>query len=228
MDAALQTGERYLYHGTSSTAWAAIMHAGKLQARGALPGNWTHTAESHAGVVYLTTAYAAYFAACATRQGDCGVVLEIDVEALHADILCCDEDAYALLDLKNLYPEKSVYELAAMAKEALPTGPEVAAASLQLMGNCGYLADIPLSAVTRVVQIEWQANPELAHAALEPVISPQNYRLFGPAYRKLTRWLFEEVIEGLTETELWSQMQPLPSRRDGLTLLPTKVWQELG
>jgi hypothetical protein len=137
-----------------------------------------------------------------------------------AKAFCCDEDAYALLDLKRHYPHKDAKELVEIAKEVLPTGAAYAAASLRTMGNCGYLTNIPVSAVTRAVQIDWSANPELAHGALEPVISPQNYKLFGGAYRRLTRWLFDEPLsEPVPEEGPLSFLLRLPSSRHGICSL---------
>ena len=204
-------GTRYLSHGTSAAAWQAIRHNGALQPRGEHSGNWSHTVRSHEGVIYLTSAYGLYFAACASGEGSEGVVLQIDVDALAAPQLCCDEDAYALLDLKRANPGKSVEELVQRAKETLPVGAEYAAASLQVMGNCGYHATIPLAAVTRAVAINWSLNPQLTLAALDAVISPQAYRFVGSYYRQLTQWLF-------------SPSCPIPSASDPLTLgmqLPT-------
>src|SRR5260370_37557467 len=94
-------GTRYLYHGTSLAAWEAIVHAGELIPRGAAEGNWSHTVVSHEAAIYLSTAYATYFAACATREESNGVVIEIDVMTMTSEQLCCDEDSYALLDLKQ-------------------------------------------------------------------------------------------------------------------------------
>ena len=114
-------GTRYLYHGTSAAAWQAIRHHGALLPRGENSGNWSHTVRSHEGAVYLTSAYGLYFAACASGEGSEGAVLQIDVDALAAPQLCCDEDAYALLDLKRANPGKPVAELVQRAKEALAT-----------------------------------------------------------------------------------------------------------
>lgn len=219
MSAAVELGERSLYHGTSLSAWEAILRTGQIEPRGGRRGNWDHTVPSHEAVIYLTTAYATYFAACATQEGDAGVVLEIDAEALKPESLCCDEDAYALLDLKRQHADKDAHALAAMAKQALPTGVEYAAASLKVIGNCGYQQNIPLSAICRAVRIDWSANLELARAALEPVISPQNYRFFSDSYRQLTQWLFDASVVGGEDADFFGRSQPLPSTRQGLSLL---------
>lgn len=219
MNTASELGERFLYHGTSLSAWEAILRSGQMEPRGEAAGNWSHTVQSHEAVIYLTSTYPAYFAACATPKGGAGVVLEIDVEMLEPATLCCDEDAYALLDLKRQHADKDVHALVEMAKQALPSGIAYAAASLQLMGNCGYQQAIPLSAIRRVVQIDWAANVELAHTALEPVISPQNYRFCGKAYQRLTQWLFDASVTAPEEADFFSETQPLPSSRAGLSLI---------
>jgi hypothetical protein len=209
-------GTRYLYHGTSLAAWEAIVRAGELVPRGAAEGNWSHTVVSHEAAIYLSTAYATYFAACATREESKGVVIEIDVASLAGEQLCCDEDAYALLDLKHKHAGRHLAELVEQAKLELPTGLEYAKASLELMGNCAYLGSIPLSAVTRAVSIDWDANPELAHTALEPVISPQNFRFLGDFYIRLTHWLFDAPAEEPTKHDFFGFGSRLPRSREGL------------
>lgn len=215
-------GIRYLYHGTSAAAWQAIRRGGALLPRGEGSGNWSHTVRSHEAVIYLTSAYGLYFAACASRQGSEGVVLQIDVDTLEGPLLCCDEDAYALLDLKRANPGKSVNELAQSAKEALPVGLEYAAASLQVMGNCGYYGTIPLEAVTRAVAVDWSTNPQLAHAALEPVISPQAYRFMGAYYRRLAEWLFSPSVTAAVDNDPWTMGMQLPQSSEGVR----SVWPE--
>jgi hypothetical protein len=209
-------GARYLYHGTSQAAWQAIVQTGGLIPRGTSEGNWSHTVVSHEAAIYLSTAYATYFAACATRDDSNGVVIEIDVAALAGERLCCDEDAYALLDLKMRHSGRHLNALVELAKKALPTGLEYARASLELMGNCGYLGNIPLSAVTRAVSIDWGANPELACTALEPVIAPQNYRFFGDFYIRLTHWLFDASGEEPAKDDFFGFGPQLPRSREGL------------
>ena len=214
-------GTRYLYHGTSAAAWLAIHASGAIEPRGDASGNWGHTALSHEGVIYLTTAYAAYFAACSSRQEQSGVVIEIDADALEPSQLCCDEDAYALIDLKQANPTKTPRELVELAKKTLPVGIEYAVGSLRLMGNCGHVAKIPLNAITRVVSIDWSANAQLAHTALEPVITPINYELMGSYYRKLTQWLFGE--DSTEPDDPLAVGMRLPGSRDGLEVCYSKA-----
>ncbi|WP_150126496.1 hypothetical protein [Burkholderia cenocepacia] len=148
--------------------------------------------------------------------------MQIDVDALAAPQLCCDEDAYALLDLKRAHPGKSVEELVQHAKDTLPVGATYAAASLQAIGNCGYLAAIPLGAVTCAVAINWRLNPQLTLASLDAVVSPQAYRFVGSYYRQLTQWLFDPSSALQVESDPLTLGMKFPETSAGVS----PVWPE--
>jgi hypothetical protein len=85
-----------LYHGTTSR------HLSKILAEGLTPGNqnqnsnWEHSVAASTSTVYLTNAYALFFANQAlTDEGtdDILAVLEIDIDQLWDEYLVADEDA---------------------------------------------------------------------------------------------------------------------------------------
>ena len=88
-----------LYHGTSEARWNDIVAKGAIIPRGKTKlGNWKHTIESNPKCVYMTDAYAGYFAinAIEVPKDDSEVraaIIEIDTDRLDAFNLVPDEDA---------------------------------------------------------------------------------------------------------------------------------------
>lgn len=80
-----------LYHGTTEAVARKALTEG-LVPRGALGIESTWDVESHPECIYLTNAYAGYFAANATELGDRWGIVEIDSEALCERYLLPDED----------------------------------------------------------------------------------------------------------------------------------------
>jgi hypothetical protein len=96
-----------LYHGTAERHLPAILRDG-LKPRGKRKGNWSHSIESNADAIYLTNAYALYFAHSATDpkdNGDRSVVLEIDTSKLDSFWLVPDEDWLEQVSRKQVGPE---------------------------------------------------------------------------------------------------------------------------
>lgn len=86
-----------LYHGTHTEALEAILSDGivpRLQSR--TEGTWHHL-PSKPDCVYLTTAYALYYAIAAVPEGShaCPAIIEIETEGLDESLLCPDEDFIA-------------------------------------------------------------------------------------------------------------------------------------
>ncbi len=206
-----------LYHGTSEKRYQAMLVARVLRPRGEGKGNWAHTEVSHPEAIYLTRSYALYFAVCATENGGVGIVLEVSTESLDHNRLAVDEDALALTGPRDSGPPRKVTQRLAKAKQAMPTGIKAALESLRVMGTCAYLGTIPLTAVQRVLRIDWEQNSTLRHLALEPVICPANYKLFGAGYEKLTRWAFGDFSPAGSGNRF---DVVVPDNRDGLQMLP--------
>lgn len=138
-------------------------------------------------MVYLTTAYAPYFAMMAEGEGR-PVVLEVDTTTLNADAFYPDEDfvAQAIREKTGL----PLSEIHGAVRDSLDEYKEFAAASLAALGNAAYRGAIPPQAIVRVCVVDYEKQPASMMTACDPCISPLNYRFVGEKYRSLTAWLF--------------------------------------
>lgn len=183
------------HHGTSEKAAEAILKEG-LRPRGDRKSGWS--AASHAGSVYLTDAYAIHFAAAATDKGDGRLALvEVDAGLLDQASLHADEDALALawgMGKVDAGPEANALlgrmdgsGRAEWFAQRLPDWSRDGANwkwSMKVIGNCTHHGTIPPEAVTGIVLLDREDHWWLRWH--DPVVSPQNYRLFGGFYRAVT------------------------------------------
>lgn len=159
-----------LYHGTSK------FNADKIIKNGFIPDkkyNW-HV-KSKEGFVYLSLAYAPFYAMSAKSRGKMGALIQVYVSE---DQLYPDEDfvMHALgspsytqeqLDTLDLEKYKSSY------KE-----------SLRYLGNaCAKPVDIT------IMGVQYFDMKKLI-LVCDPSISPLNYFIMGDYYRKLTSWIY--------------------------------------
>lgn len=172
-----------LYHGTAVDP-ERILSEG-LTPRGERGTNWP-AHPSRPDCVYLTVAYALYFAIAAGKDGAPFSVVEVDMTGAE-DCMVPDEDALAqafsfgrsLADATAFYREK-IHEWRKMWKW-----------SLAAMSNCAHLGPIPPSRITRIATVDIKsADPYLINAALDPAIGIMNYRICGGNYHELTTRLF--------------------------------------
>jgi hypothetical protein len=205
-----------LYHGTTADVARLALDEG-LCPRGVsgVTGNWEHTVPSASDRVYLTSAYAPYFAAAAQpeelsmadqRWG----VVEIETDLLELDddgqplCLCPDEDwleqgsrgeipkDHVFRDI-GLQHCKTMEERTTLLREYAPAFAHNWPASIDGLGNCAHVGCIDPDAITRVSILEPAKAREIVFAALDPMISIMNYAVCGEKYRALTRWFFEPV-----------------------------------
>ena len=179
-----------LYHGTSDRHVESILISGLLP-RLASGSNWE--AASCQENVYLTTAYAIYFAQNARSSFSEGLaIVEIDTALLaDQDALLADEDALAYLWAKGGLADpdgpRGVRDPRAVAVHYASRLRYVAAAgygheiSLEVMGNCSHEGAIPASAITRVVTFSSDGGPWWLQFH-DPVVSPLNFRYQGSEY----------------------------------------------
>lgn len=177
-----------LYHGTTETVARLALKEG-LKPRGRRKGNW-ESCPSHPQAVYLTNAYAGYYAICAIKPGERGAVIEIDETQLDPCKLAPDEDACEQLmrgrdGIKGTMIERTNYY-----RENLKQFRGQHKTSLRAMGTCAHLGKIPASAITRVAIFDPRKISITSCFFLDPCISILNYRLVGNKYRGLTKWLF--------------------------------------
>lgn len=179
----------FLYHGTNRARAQKILREGFIKTGGmGAPSNWKHTVESHPNAVYLTVAYAGYFAFTATKKKAKACVLEIDSDKLPGR-LGADEDAIEQArrmaddtpkdwDMKKRtqYYQQYIFNVEYTK-------------SLQTLGNCTHEGPIPVSAITRIIEIDYDAMARMVVRGMDPQISVLNYRFMGGYYRAHTAWL---------------------------------------
>jgi hypothetical protein len=168
-----------LYHGTSSVSLKMIMEKG-IRPRGKRRSLWKEH-PSAIDRVYLTRAYAVYFACHAAKEHKSNaVVIEVDVDEAN---LVPDEDALAQVKISDeefLFLNKlDLAERTRYWKEAAPIYPELWQKSIEWLGNCAHMGTIPASQITRYVEFEPTLEIMLGH---DPVISISNYKFMGEQY----------------------------------------------
>lgn len=214
-----------LYHGTTEKYLQDIITHG-LRPRGvAGPGNWEHSCNSHPDAVYLSNAYALYFAHAALKDSEDHsrlMVLEIDDAKLQPSLLCADEDALEQMgrgrdDLPKKWDMKKRNEYYKTQIEHVP-----ASVSLSAIGNCTYLGTIPTNAINRVALIEQSVYYEMMMRGYDPTITVINYRILGERYKEASKWIFEPASV-TQQVEDWGIVKtislPITDNRDGITLL---------
>jgi hypothetical protein len=200
-----------LYHGTSSRHLEAILEHG-LVPRHDAPSNWTAASSSER--VYLTNAYAMYFAQAArVDSSEDLVIVEVDTDLLpDQSCLQADEDTawfiwqHDAIDHRFMPPpEMSDKHEQAMHFSRL-LGPLAehgitAQKSLELLGNCSHEGTVPPSAITRVLR--YSAADGLWWVTFhDPVISPMNFRFHGPEYQA-TQLVVADRLDEAKQIEQW-------------------------
>jgi len=179
-----------LYHGTRASLLSKILDQGILP-RNKRRSCWEH-APSHPSVVYLTDAYAPYFAAAAAcdKEGEkLGLVVEIDSNRLDHSKLLPDEDA---LEQTNRGRDKVEGDMFQRNKHYRSIMSQYCngewETSLKVMGTCGHLGKIAPATITRVALI-----PTLYLMMWDASVGVMNYRWLGPKYRAQMARLFGDV-----------------------------------
>ncbi|MDW9478975.1 hypothetical protein GOB57_09805 [Sinorhizobium meliloti] len=200
-----------LYHGTSSRYLDTILEQG-LVPRGEAQSNWP--AASSPDHVYLTNAYAMYFAQSSRiDHSEDLVVVEIDTDLLpDQKSLHADEDTvwfvwqHEAVDDRFLPPPGMLdrHEQAMHFSRLLGRLAEhgiTADRSLELLGNCSHEGTIPVSAITRVLRYSAVEGPWWV-SFHDPVISPLNFRFHGSEYRA-TQLVVADRLEEARHVEQW-------------------------
>lgn len=238
-----------LYHGTS----AAILP--KLKAQGIAPraitkarDNWKHTVTSNKDAVYLTTSYPWHFASHASKGKESGLILEIDRTLLLPWKLCPDED-FLEQATRKIPPTPDRPHFAPIEwdmkkrtrhyrTKVAPFNPQDAAISLREMGTASYYGEIPWSAVTRYVIIDWpKTDLEIRVRCMDSQVSIENHRILQDRHKAFTKWFFNDPVTSAEVTGMptnegddkWinmatkanNAMAEIMFKRDGLTVFHT-------
>lgn len=186
-----------IYHGSTAVAIDAILKDGIVPR--ALNGrsNWENC-PSHEQMVYLTSTYPLYFAACAAdSEKDKLVVVEIDFEKLKKGKLYPDEDFIAQVlygqdrDKFNGRSCKATLEdFTKWVRNDIDSWRTRWRLSLEEMGTCAYHGTIPTDAILRYAVVDPAARPMLFFEMIQPTIMPMNYKIKGWFYQMFVRWVF--------------------------------------
>lgn len=182
-----------LYHGTGARNLKGIL------ANGLVPRsvnnkrtNWIEN-PSQSDRVYLTSAYAPYFAlASCTRKGEKAVVLEIDTGKLVGTFVA-DEDAIeqTFRIPKDVFNREvmltKTQEAARNAINLAETGKFTAIDSLQKLGTCAFIGTIPPEAISRYVIMD----AVVALMNWDATITLLNFTYCGPRYKEMLSGLFD-------------------------------------
>lgn len=159
-----------LYHGTSVESARKILKGGFKYG---VKYNWVGKIKSKKGLIYLSLAYAPYYAMAAKSPSKMRAIVKVRV------------------DKRNLYPDEDFLYATAIGSKVytpkfdLKQYKHLAGASLKYLGNvCAFPEDI------KVIGIR-EFNAERLFMVCDPSITPINYAIMGNYYRKLTEWIYK-------------------------------------
>jgi len=177
-----------LYHGTSDRYLASILKGG-LRPRGRRKkSNWD-SYPSRPDCVYLTEAYAPYFAEQATnvKKGERSLIVEVEIDE-NDERLLPDEDFIAQALSTQL--KVSIDAVHAGVRNSLEGYAHHALDSLAGLGNVCIKGTVSQAAISRYVVVDFKKQTELWQVCLDPSISLMNYRFCGDKYKTVIKWLF--------------------------------------
>jgi hypothetical protein len=194
-----------LYHGTNAKNLNAILSKG-IQPRGNKKGNWD-AFPSRPDMIYLTTAYAPYFAIQSCDSGQKALILELDHNKLDQENLYPDEDFIVqCLAAQNNQDIDDIHE---DIKDTLECYQHHFEDSINGLGNVCYMGVVPPDAISRYCLIDPKTRSDLMMMSLDPSISLMNYRFCGSRYRSIISWLFGDRSDfeiGIGDNEAYLEM----------------------
>jgi hypothetical protein len=207
-----------LYHGTTEAVARLALKEG-LKPRSVLgtQGNWDHTVTSNPDNVYLTNAYAAYFAYMATPDDEAvgdtlwGIV-EVETDNLDIDAMLPDEDWLEQATRASSVPDDDEYEGLREAAEIEDPHARMRARthwyrehlwaygnrwgdSINGLGTAAHDSAIPPEAIERIAIFNPKKNRFIGSMALEPMISLLNYAFCGDKYRAHMEWFMGASVD---------------------------------
>ena len=213
-----------LYHGTTDKHLASVLACGLLTRESTRESNWD-SYPSRTDCVYLTDAYAPYFAwnAVEVRDSEKALIIEVDPSVLDREDFFPDEDFIAQAIAKQ--EKKSIDDVHAEVRDTLELYRHHAWDSLANLGNICHQGAVAASAITRYATIDLDKQRDLAWACMDPSISLINYKICGGKYRSIISWIFGdrpdfEVGSGLPNEQYIAMIEKLqPGYADGLAKL---------
>ena len=221
-----------LFHGTSeAVARRASVEGLRPRETTGVDSHWDIASRSD--LVYLTNAYAGYFAYQAVPEAENSEeqfaipwgFIQVDTSRLDPNKFLPDEDwlEQATRHADGPWPKwcseegsLSMIERTAWFRKHLEEFSHLWQRSLQELGNCAYQGEIPPEAIQSVVLFTPNTNTTMALLALAPQISLANYAISGAKYRSITRWfLGHDVTPDELDPSTAYQLEVLSSLPDG-------------
>ena len=169
-----------LYHGTSSRFIHDILEHG-IKCRREKDSLWL-AHPSCADRVYLTNAYAVFFAkAAADDVGGQPMILEVDVSDRMCNLVP-DEDVMGQVEWADL-PElrdMSLKQCTEYWKLRTHELHHFADFSLEQLGTVAHMGDIPAEDINTHLVLDWENPAIIGH---DPMISLQNFKILGADYQ---------------------------------------------
>ena len=203
-----------LYHGTTETIGRQAKTDGLRPRKMTGKSNWKHIVESNPSLIYLTTAYAPYYALHAVNgnKGEKISIIEVETDLLDESKFRPDEDFIEQvtgLDKKNTagIKGKTVKQRTKYIRNHLDEFSDFWKPSIEHLGNCGYKGVITGKAITKVSVVDISKCLSMCSEVLEAVITLANYSVCGSQYRMMTRWFMGEPVT----VEDWFKTQAVNS-----------------
>jgi hypothetical protein len=151
-------------------------------------------------MVYLTDAYAPYFALLSTNiRRERPAIIEVDLDSLDQARLYPDEDFIEqALRKRKLGDSNDIKKRNRYIIRHIEDYRENWKLSLENLGNVCFRGAVPARAITKVVLFDPKKNPAMAADSLNPTITLANYKFCGERYRAITRWFMGEDIDPAT------------------------------
>lgn len=185
-----------LYHGTNGRRIPEILQHG-IQPRGKKRGNWQRTVTSNPNAVYLTDAYALYFAMVASDNDLQLGVIEVETDRMEEVLFLPDEDFLEqatrkfegntkgrTMKQRTLWYRRHAWEY--QSKWEL---------SLKHMGTCCYYDTILPRQITKAVVIDGKKRNDILAEVLDPTVTLLHYKFLGERYRSIVRWLVGQEVD---------------------------------
>ena len=217
-----------LYHGTSERNLKVILKKGLLpRSTSKRRTNWDRN-PSHPEAVYLTNAYAGFYANASCKGRERWAILEIDTDKLSPFAFAPDEDFLEQAGRKSDGIPGDIHQRLTALREDLDViyggdlESKYVALSLKHLGNCTYFGAIPLGAISRIALVDTKVAKPFVYWAFDPCILLMNYAVMGASYRNTLNWLFGKPLETdpvQEQMEKVSNRSRLPPNRDGIEII---------